>query len=201
MLDIDAHVNATVGVPCQGVDMADEIPEGNYSPVWADDTRSPLPLTGSERELLTSYLDYHRETVALKCAGVPPERLSERSAPPSTMTLHGLVRHLAGAEQWWFHYQFAGEQVEWLFDPVTNAADDFDDLSNPFAGDLATWRAMCAHSREIVAAHSLDDTGTHHRTGEPVSLRRVLINMIAEYARHSGHADLLREGLDGATGL
>jgi hypothetical protein len=180
--------------------MADEIPDSNYSPVWADDTRSAPPLTGTERELLISHLEYLRETLALKCAGVPPERLAEQTMPPSTMTLHGLIRHLAGDEQWWFHYQFAGEQVEWLFDPVTNAAADFEDLSGSFDDDLATWRAMCAHSREITAAHSLEDTGTHHRTGEPVSLRRILINMIAEYARHAGHADLLREGIDGAVG-
>lgn len=176
------------------------IPEENYSPLWGDDTRAPLPLLGDEKTFLTTYLDYYRQTIEMKCRGVPKERLNERTMPPSTLTLHGLVRHLAGVEQWWFHYQFAGERVELLYYSDDEPNQDFDDLSGDFDEALATWRAMCEHSREIVAKASLDDTGTRERDGQPFSLRRCLLHMIVEYARHCGQADLLREGIDGATG-
>jgi uncharacterized damage-inducible protein DinB len=176
------------------------LPQTAYSPVFPNDTRTKPPMVGDERTLLTAFLDYHRATVELKCLGVAAEKLNERTMPPSTMTLHGLIRHLAGAEHWWFHYQFAGEETRHLFDVTANPDADFEDLSGSFEEALETWRAMCEHSREIVARSSLDDTGTVERTGEPVSLRRILLHMIAEYARHSGHADFLREAIDGAVG-
>ena len=176
------------------------IPEANFSPRWSDGARTRPPNVADERELLVSYLEYYRATVELKCTGVPVERLNERTMPPSTMTLHGLVRHLAGVEQWWFHYQFAGEDIEHVYYSDEWPEQDFEDLSGPFEDALATWRTMCEHSREIVATHTLDDTGTVERTGEPISLRAIMLKMITEYARHSGQADLLREGIDGATG-
>jgi hypothetical protein len=177
------------------------IPEANYSSKWAgEDTRVKPPLVAGERELLTSYLDFYRATVEVKCTGVPVEKLSERTMPPSTMSLHGLIRHLAGVEQWWFHYQFAGEDTEHLYYSDEWPNQDFEDLSGPFEDALATWRAMCEHSRAIVAAHSLDDTGIVERTGQAISLRSIMLKMITEYARHSGQADFLREAIDGATG-
>lgn len=176
------------------------VPEANYSPKWSGDTRRTLPTVAEEREFLVAYLDHHRATIELKCTGIPEERLNDRSVPPSTMTLHGLVRHLAGVEKWWFHYQFAGEQGPLLYYSDDWPDQDFEDLAGPFADALATWQAMCAHSREIVATHTLDDTGTIERTGEPISLRAIMLKMISEYARHSGHADFLREAIDGATG-
>jgi uncharacterized damage-inducible protein DinB len=177
-------------------------PPQHYSPIWADDTRVTPPLVGDEREILTAYLDWHRQTFEMKCTGVPPERLSERGIPPSGMSLHGLVRHLAGVERWWFQTQFAGEDVPMLYYSDDDPGQDFDDLDGDVAEAMAVWRAECDRSREIVAnASSLDETGTHKATGNPVSLRRVLVHLIAEYARHNGHADLLRERVDGATGL
>ncbi|HEV8558852.1 MAG TPA: DinB family protein [Actinophytocola sp.] len=177
------------------------VPEGNYSPLWATEERPKPPFVGTERDLLIDYLEFYRRTVELKCAGVAKEKLSEQTMPPSTMTLHGLVRHLAGVERWWFHRQFAGEDVDLLYYSDDDPDQDFGDLSGDFDDALATWRAQCAHSREIVArTGSLDATGIRERTGEPVSLRRILLLMITEYARHSGHADFLREGIDGATG-
>jgi hypothetical protein len=159
------------------------------------------PLVGDEREILTAYLDWHRQTFELKCAGVPPERLSERDVPPSGLSLHGLARHLAGVERWWFRTQFVGEDVPMLYYSDDDPNQDFDDLDGDVAEALAVWRAECERSREIVAnAASLDETGTHAATGNPVSLRRVMVHLIAEYARHNGHADLLRERIDGATG-
>ena len=180
---------------------AQEVPAENYSPVWADDTRPPLPLVADERETLTAYLDWHRQTLELKCSGVPPERLSERTVPPSGLSLHGIIRHLAGAERWWFQVQFAGEDVPLIYYSDDDPSQDFEGLDGDAAEDLAVWRAECERSRQIVArARSLDETGTQRSSGKPVSLRRILVHMIAEYARHDGHADLLRERLDGATG-
>jgi hypothetical protein len=172
------------------------------SPVWVDDTRSPLPTVGGERETLIAYLDWHRQTFELKCSGVPLDRLAEMTVPPSMLSLHGLARHLAGVERWWFRIQFAGEDVPMLFYSDDDPDQDFEFKGADFAADFAVWQAECERSREIVASRpSLDQTGTVKRTGEPISLRAILVKMIAEYARHNGHADLLRERIDGATGL
>jgi hypothetical protein len=163
--------------------------------------RDERPLVGDERELLTAYLDWHRATLELKCADVPAAALSEKGVPPSGLSLHGLVRHLAGCERWWFRIQFAGEDVPLLFYSDDDPDQDFDDLGGDVVEAFAVWRAECARSREIVAAApSLEETGIHRASGRPISLRRILIDMIAEYARHNGHADLLRERIDGATG-
>jgi len=179
-----------------------EVPPQNYARPWAGDRRATSPLVGDDREILTAYLDWHRQTFELKCAGVPPARLSERGVPPSGLSLHGLVRHLAGVERWWFRVQFAGEDVPLLYYSDDDPDQDFDDLDGDVAEALAVWRAECDRSRQIVAdASSLDQTGTHKATGNPVSLRRILVHLIAEYARHNGHADLLRERIDGATGF
>jgi hypothetical protein len=177
-----------------------EIPAENYSQPWATDARRALPLIGAEREILTAFLDWQRTTFELKCSDVPPERLSERGIPPSQLSLHGLLRHLAGVERWWFRKQFAGEEVPLLYYSHDDPNQDFETLDGDVAKALAVWQAECARAREIVAAASLDDTGMHASSGEPVSLRRILVGMIAEYARHNGHADLLRERIDGATG-
>lgn len=176
------------------------IPEENYSLVFPNDTREKLPYVGDERDLLVGFLDFYRSTVEIKCLGVAKKRLAERTMPPSTLTLHGLIRHLTCAEQWWFHYQFAGEDTPLIYYSDEDPDQDFEDLSGDFDEALAKWRAMCEHSREIVARSSLDDTGIVERTQEPVSLRRIMLHMIAEYARHGGHADLLREAIDGAVG-
>ncbi|MFD7642670.1 DinB family protein [Kitasatospora sp. NPDC059795] len=178
-------------------------PPQHLSPAWTDaESRTTPPLVGDERELLTAFLDFHRETFALKCAGVPAERLSELAVPPSGLSLHGLVRHLAGVEQWWLEIQFAGDESRPLqFYSDDDPDQDFERLDGDFAEDLAVWRAQVETSRRIAAeAPSLDATGIQKSTGQPVSLRRILLGMLAEYARHNGHADLLRERIDGTTG-
>jgi hypothetical protein len=178
-----------------------EIPAANYSPRWSAGERVPLPPVGDEREILTSSLDWHRRTFELKCEGVPPDRLSDMCLPPSRLSLHGLVRHLAGVERWWFRLQFAGEDVPMLYYSDEDPAQDFESLGGDADAAFEVWREECRRAREIVAATpSLDRTGTRRRDGEPISLRRILVDMIAEYARHNGHADLLRERIDGATG-
>jgi hypothetical protein len=184
------------------VTVSEQAQPAAYSPVWEPDTRTRPPRTAGERETLTSFLDFHRATLELKCTGVPLGRLSERGVPPSTLSLHGIVRHLGGVESWWFGTNFAGEGFYTLYDVITDSAADFDGVDS---GDpeeaLAAWRAACQRSREIVdAAGSLEDTGTTIR-GATITLRWVLVNMIAEYARHNGQADLLRERIDGAIGV
>lgn len=179
-----------------------EIPAENYAAAWADGNRPSLPLVGDEREILTAFLDWQRQTFELKCAGLPPERLSDRSIPPSGLSLHGLLRHLAAVERWWFRQQFAGEDVPNLYYSDDDPEQDFDDVGGDVVQALAVWRSECQASRAVAAASSsLDETGVQRSTGEPFCLRRLLVYMIAEYARHNGHADLLRERIDGRTGF
>ena len=174
----------------------------HFAPRWSGDTRTAPPETGDERETLTGVLDWHRATFELKCAGLTPEQLSTRAVPPSQLSLHGLARHLAGAERWWFRIQFAGEEVPLLYYSDDDPDQDMEPQDADPAVDFAVWRAECERSRQIVAgAVSLSETGVRKRTGEPVSLRRILVDLIAEYARHNGHADLLRERIDGSVGM
>ncbi|MFE9555084.1 DinB family protein [Streptomyces sp. NPDC006692] len=182
--------------------MTEAPPPKHYAPRWGDDTRPERSSVGGERETLSTVLDWHRATFELKCAGLPPERLSQHAVPPSTLSLHGLVRHLSGAERWWFRTQFAGEDVPMLYYSDEDPDQDFGSLDGDVEEAFAVWRAECERSRQITAAAvSLDETGIRRSTGEPISLRRIMVDMIAEYARHIGHADLLRERIDGRTGM
>ena len=105
-------------------------------------------------------------------------------------------------ERWWFRIQFAGEDVPLLYYSDDDPGQDFDRLDGDAGAAFAVWRAECERSRQITAgAGSLEETGTRKRTGGPISLRRIVVDMIAEYARHNGHADFLREHIDGATGM
>ncbi len=165
-------------------------------------TRIDPPTTAGERETLTAFLDYHRETLAWKCEGLDAEQLARRATPPSTLSLLGLVRHLAEVERAWFR-NFAGEQTAPRYFDEDNRDGDFDDVAAD--DDLVReafeyWHTEIAHAREIVAAHDLDTTGYQARHGKTFSLRWVLVHLIEEYARHNGHADLLRESIDGETG-
>lgn len=151
---------------------------------------------------MSAMLDWHRDTFEFKCAGLSPRQLSQQAVPPSALSLHGLVRHLAGAERWWFRVQFAGEKVPLLYYSDEDPNEDFGNLDGDIDEAFAVWRAECERSRQITAAaRSLDDTGIKKSTGQPISLRKILVHLIAEYARHNGHADLLRERIDGAIGV
>lgn len=157
------------------------------------------PLVADERAMLDAWLDFHRGTLLWKCDGVSPEDLVRRSAEPSTMSLLGLVRHMAEVERGWFRKCLAGEPVEWLY--VREGADDadFDDVeAEQAAQDFATFRAEVEACRKVASRYALDDCGTTH--GKAFSLRWIYVHMIEEYARHNGHADLLRERIDGVTG-
>lgn len=171
------------------------------APVWAGDTRPRIPRVAGEREALTAYLEHYRATVEMKCRGLTQQQASLRSMPPSSMSLHGLVRHLAGVERWWFQQNFERRDVPLLF--VTEAEPDLDfdpPADADFAADLEVWHAECAVSRRIVAAHDLDDTARPLDWHEDVDLRWLLLRIITEYAQHCGHVDLLREGIDGRIG-
>jgi len=153
-----------------------------------------------EREMLTSWLDYHRATLAMKCAGLRPDQLRLAAVPPSDLSLLGLVRHLADVERSWFRRTMAGEDAAPIYYTDQEPDGEFvvDDAEPAEA--FVRWRQECEHSRRITAAISSLDTAGRQRRGYHVSLRWVLVHMIEEYARHNGHADLIRERLDGATG-
>jgi hypothetical protein len=149
------------------------------------------PIFGDEMTLLRGWLDFHRATLVAKCEGLSDELVKTRPVDSSDLSMLGLVRHLTNMEAsrllWWagqdIPLPFRGEED---FEGVTDATPD---------DDLMAWREMCRRGDEIVAASSPDDVGATHR-----SLRSTMLNLIYEYSRHMGHADILRELLDGATG-
>ncbi|MCC8247789.1 DinB family protein [Saccharothrix luteola] len=159
------------------------------------------PLRADERETLRAFLDYHRATLAMKCDGLSTEDLRRRSMPPSTLTLLGLVRHMAEVERTWFRRVINHEDVPlvWSADGDFQVAYDASTATRSEA--FEAWRTEVEHARRIEReAESLDVTGHHERWGEDVSLRLVMLHVIHEYARHNGHADFLREGIDGTVG-
>lgn len=167
---------------------------------WSVPRKVVIPTEGGELSMLKAYLEHHRESIELKCSGVAPRRMSERSAPPSTMSLHGLIRHLAGVERWWFAINFAGMDLPMLYYSDDDPEQDFEALEGDPLEAIAVWRAEAQRSREIVdGATSLDQVGVVARNGA-YTLRWLMLRMIGEYAQHAGHADFLREGIDGAIG-
>ena len=153
-----------------------------------------------ERAMLEGWLEFHRVTLLLKCEGLDDAGRKARPVPTSLLSLHGLLRHMAEVERNWFRRVLTGD-TDAPFIWFDTAIDDselvpLDDAD--WDADLAAWHAECEHSRAAAAASDLDDTGIRH--GEPCSLRWIYTHMIEEYARHNGHADLIRELVDGAVG-
>ncbi|MFJ3583097.1 DinB family protein [Streptomyces sp. NPDC090127] len=168
-----------------------------------EDHRIPPPRTADERTTLTTMLQFQRDTLAMKCAGLTTEQLKHRAVAPSGLSLVGLVRHAAEVERGWFRNVMNGENSRSPWTPAgsTEWADfDVDDLDEAGVAEaFAVWREECGRARAVVdAAGGLDVCG--HLGEEAYSLRYVLAHMIEEYARHNGHADLLRERVDGVTG-
>lgn len=152
-----------------------------------------------ERAMLEGWLAWHRATLLRKCAGLSGERLAECAVPPSNLSLLGLVRHMGDVERSWFRKRFAAEPVADLYYTEQWPDADFEDLDPKRAEeDYARLVEECRLADAAAAGRSLDDTFTHR--DEEISLRWVYTHMIEEYARHNGHADLLRERLDGVTG-
>ncbi len=165
--------------------------------------RTEAPRTAGEREALESWLDYHRDTLLAKCAGLGDARLKERAVPPSGLSLLGLVRHMTEVERWWFRAHAGGQDVveEYCTDEQPDA--DFDDLDGADAqADLETFRREVEATRAAVDGRQLDDivASRGHRKDVRMNVRWIYLHMIEEYARHNGHADLLRERVDGLTG-
>ncbi|MFJ9640792.1 DinB family protein [Streptomyces sp. NPDC101178] len=164
--------------------------------------RSEPALDAAERPMLEGWLDYHRETLAMKCEGLTDAQLREASVPPSALTLLGLVRHLAEVERYWFREILAGEELADLYSTEEDPDGDFKVTeSTTWADTEAAWRAETAAARKSAAGYGLDEFSQGvGSAGRPFSLRWIYTHMIEEYARHNGHADLVRERIDGATG-
>ena len=153
-----------------------------------------------EREMWEAWLDFHRATLLWKCEGLTDEQLRARSVPPSTMSLIGLVRHCTEVERNWFQRVLQQRDIDGIYYTEADPDGEFDNVDTAdIADDFRIYRETCEDSRRASrAAESLDVTGV--RRGETLSLRWILTHMVEEYARHNGHADLLRERIDGQTG-
>ncbi|MFE9421786.1 DinB family protein [Kitasatospora sp. NPDC006697] len=167
-----------------------------------NDDRIGPPLFAPEREMLRAYLDFHRATLAMKCRGLTDDQLRERSMPPSTLTLLSLVRHMAEVERTWFRRVFEDQQAPMVWsETMFDFQAAYDASGSSRAEAFAAWEAEVAHSRQVEAAlESLDARGVQPRWEEEVSLRMVMLHVLLEYGRHNGHADFLREGVDGVVG-
>ena len=173
-----------------------------YPDMWADPDKDPrdsvTPLT-DERSTLLEYLRAYRLTLEMKCADLSPEQLAQRSVPPSTMSLLGLVRHLADVERYWFRQVMAGEDVPKLYPAELESWHGAEPDAQLVEEAWQAWRDEVTFADALVADTELDASGTM-RDGKTLQLREVLVHMIEEYARHCGHADLLRECIDGRVG-
>jgi uncharacterized damage-inducible protein DinB len=154
--------------------------------------------TGSERAMLQSWLDWHRQTLLSKCAGLTAEQLRTASVPPSNLTLLGLVRHMTDVERSWFRDRVAHEPVEDIYCTEAQPDADFENVAD--ADPEATFVVFQAELKLADAAVADLPLDQEFHLRMPRSLRWVYLHMIEEYARHNGHADLLRERLDGVTG-
>jgi uncharacterized damage-inducible protein DinB len=166
-----------------------------------DVVREPGPWTGDERALLEWLLDFHRLTLLHKCAGLTAEQLAARPAEPSALSLAGLVRHMTEVERGWFRRGFARQPAEPAYCTSERPDADFEDADAARARlDLAAYQREIELARSAVQGRALDEA-VHGRTRDAdISLRWIFLHLIGEYARHNGHADLIRERLDGATG-
>jgi len=168
----------------------------------ADDPRTSGNSLGDERATLVEFLRDQRLTLQIKCADLDAEQLPRRAVEPSTMSLLGLVRHMAEVERGWFRRRFAGQDVRRRYQTEAAPDADFDGaVADPAVVDEAwsAWREEVAFAEQFVRETELDFVGADGR-GQPISLRELLVHMIEEYARHNGHADLLRERIDGRVG-
>ena len=166
----------------------------------SDPRRTEPAYVADERTMLEAWLEFHRLTLVLKCEGLDGAALKIRPVSSSNLSLHGLVRHMAEVERNWFQRALLQRTDQpprypgpYEADPDLVPLDDAD-----WDADLAAWHQECDASRVAAMAHGLDDVGMRH--GKPCSLRWIYVHMIEEYARHNGHADLIRELIDGVTG-
>ncbi|MEU4428498.1 DinB family protein [Actinoplanes sp. NPDC024001] len=163
--------------------------------------RETEPKIGDERLLLQGWLDWHRQTLLGKCTGLTAEQLKTASVEPSNLTLLGLVRHMTEVERGWFRKHAGGlRELPDVYSSPENVDGEFDDVADADAdADLAAFQAEVKLADAAVADLPLESE--HEGRRGPISLRWVYLHMIEEYARHNGHADLIRERIDGATGF
>jgi uncharacterized damage-inducible protein DinB len=148
--------------------------------------------------MLEGFLAWHRALLRRKCAGLTGAQLAECAVPPSNLSLLGLVRHMAKVERRWFRERIARQELEPMYDPALGDDADFDDLDGDRARtDYERLVQECLLADDALAGARYDDTITS-RSGV-MSVRAVVIHMIEEYAQHNGHADLIRERIDGTT--
>jgi len=161
--------------------------------------RVPPPRVADERTMLEAWLDWHRATLLIKCAGLSAAQLKQRSVAPSSLSLLGLVRHMTEVERSWFRRRLAGErddQAGPLYYTDERPDADFDDVEEADAAAMfEAYQREVERCRAVAAGVSLDLV-----VGEGYSVRWIYVHLLEEYARHNGHADLLRERIDGATG-
>jgi uncharacterized damage-inducible protein DinB len=163
-------------------------------------TRQSTPSVAGERQMLEAWLDFHRQTLLSMCGGLTAEQLRQHSAPPSTLSLLGLVRHMTDVERGWFRRRIAGQDIGFLYSSEADPDGEFDNVGGADAEqDFAAYRAEVELARQAAADRELDGTFFHERRKVVMSVRWVYLHMIEEYARHNGHADLLRQRIDGAT--
>jgi uncharacterized damage-inducible protein DinB len=164
-------------------------------------TRIDEPFVAGERAMLDGWLEWHRATLLFKCAGLAGDQLAQRAVPPSGLSLLGLVRHMAEVERSWFRRRFAGEPVSYLYCSEESPDADLDGAVPACAeADFAAFTREVELARAATAGRSLDETFYHSRRQVEMSLRWIYVHLIEEYARHNGHADLIRERIDGTTG-
>ena len=161
------------------------------------------PLNADERTTLDSWLDFYRATLASKCVGLDDERLRHASVSPSPLTLLGLVQHAAEVERNWFRRVLTGEQLPPIYGPPDHP-DGHDGgfevtSQSSYRAAVQVWEEEITHARANCAARPLDHTSPF--MGGEVSLRWIYTHMLGEYARHCGHADLIRERIDGVAGV
>ncbi len=153
-----------------------------------------------ERDMLESWLEFHRTTLLLKCEGLDDEQRKRRPVPTSRLSLHGLVRHMGEVERNWFRRCLLDQpEAPRIWRDDDRADSELVPLERAdWESDLRAWQNECEASRRAAAPRGLDEVG--HRNGQPCSLRWIYVHMIEEYARHNGHADLIRELVDGHVG-
>ncbi|HEV3267550.1 MAG TPA: DinB family protein [Acidimicrobiales bacterium] len=163
--------------------------------------RPNVPASGEEKAQLDAWLDFFRATLLHKCDGLRAAQLKERPVASSRLSLLGIVRHMTFVEQVWFDTTFAGHDPVEYYKTEGDRDADFNDLdSHALEEVMDLYLHAVRVSRELSEGHALDEVATKPRRGRAVDLRWIYVHMIGEYARHCGHADLLRELIDGTTG-
>lgn len=206
MRDADAITDATADSAADAALPARWTASAVHADMWvdpADDPRDTGAELHGERATLLDYLRAYRLTLEMKCAGLDADQLARRSVPPSTMSLLGLIRHMAEVERYWFRRVMAGGDVPTLYRNDGGRDGDWNGaVADPETVEQAwrSWREEVAFAEQFAAdTDNLATPGTK-RDGSAIPLRDVLVHMIEEYARHCGHADLLRERIDGRVG-